>query len=374
MRLSFTFFLLIFILLMGYIFFRGYQNFVHYPILKWVYTALYVLLFATMLTGFIAGDSLPSKLSGNVSFIGFTFLILAIYMGLAFLVIDVFRLADYWFIHADAARVQSCRMWANAASFGLVVVVLIIGNYRFNHPDITTLALSSEHPSHNKHLKIVMVSDLHFGNNIRKNKVQHYVRLINEQSPDIVFVVGDISDRNIEPFIQQKMDEDLRQIRTKYGVYGVPGNHEHYAENRLLNYHYYELSGIRMLLDTNILIDNSFYVAGRDDRTNPHRKPLSEIIKNSDPKYPIFLLDHQPYALEEAEQNGIAMQFSGHTHNGQFFPGNLIVKAIYELGFGYKKKGRTHYYVSSGLGIWGPLYRIGTKSELVVVNFSYYVR
>jgi len=89
-----------------------------------------------------------------------------------------------------------------------------------------------------------------------------------------------------------------------------------------------------------------------------------------DVKFPRILMDHQPFHLEEAEKNNIDLQISGHTHNGQFFPGNLFVKSMYELGYGYLKKGKTHYYVSSGLGLWGPQYRIGTESELVVIHLK----
>ncbi len=371
MRLQIIFILLMFLSFTGYIFLRGFQNFAHYPVGKWIYTATYVMLLLVMFVGLFGADYFSSNVGGTLSFIGFTFLIMALYMGLAFLIIDVFRLVNYGFIHADAAMVHTCRMWASAISFGVVVVALVIGNYKFNHPNVTTLAVSTENPAQSKTLKIVMASDLHFGNNIQKKHAQRYVKLINEQNPDIVLFVGDISDRNIEPFFQQHIDDTLRQIRSKYGVYGVPGNHEYYADNRNLNYEYYEKAGIRMLFDEAVLIDSSFYVVGRDDKTNRRRKKLSEIVQNLDKNYPMILLDHQPYLLEEAEQNGVAMQFSGHTHNGQFFPGNLIVKAIFELSYGYKKKGHTHYYVSSGLGIWGPLYRIGTQSELVVVEFSY---
>jgi len=112
-------------------------------------------------------------------------------------------------------------------------------------------------------------------------------------------------------------------------------------------------------------------VVGREDRSNEKRKTLSELVKGLDKKYPTILMDHQPYHLEEAEKNNIDLQISGHTHNGQFFPGNLFVKKIYELGYGYLKKGNSHFYVSSGLGLWGPQYRIGTESELVVVNLRY---
>lgn len=112
-------------------------------------------------------------------------------------------------------------------------------------------------------------------------------------------------------------------------------------------------------------------MVGRDDRSNHQRKKLTEIVSGLDHKKPIILLDHQPFHLKEAEENGVDLQISGHTHNGQFFPGQFFVKRMYDLGYGYMKKGKTHYYVSSGLGLWGPQFRIGTQSEIVVINLKY---
>ncbi len=371
MKPQMMFILLLLLAFLGYVFLRGFQNFSHCPIGKWIYSVSFIALVLAMFIGFVGMDHFSPSVGGFFSFVGFSFMLMTFYMGLAFLIMDIFRIVDALFIHTDTTLMQTCRMWASAVFFGVVVITMMFGYYKFKHPSVVTLSLSAEKSTQNKHLKIVMASDLHLGNNINKKDAQRFVKLINEQSPDVVFLVGDIADRNIEPFIHQHLNDDLLQIRSTYGVYGVAGNHEHYSDNTKLNYAYYEKSGIQMLFDEAVLIDSSFYVAGRDDHTNHHRKSLSEIVQNIDRKYPIFLMDHQPHALEEAEQNGIAMQFSGHTHNGQFFPGKLVVNSIFELGYGYKKKGNTHYYVSSGLGIWGPLYRIGTQSEIVVVEFGY---
>ena len=367
MKMYMLIFLLIFFSLLGYVFVRGYQNFAQFPVLKITYIIVYVSLFLTMMTGFIGSDYFSPTMGSVVPFIGFTFLMVVIYMGIAFLVIDIFRIINHFFIHAD---VEKYRFGASAVSFGVVVILLIIGNYNFNNPVVTKWNVSAENQTQQKQLRIVMASDLHLNNSIGKKKLQQYVKLINEQNPDIVFFVGDIVDRNIDPFINQRMYEDLLQIKSTYGVFGATGNHEFYSSNKESNYEYYEKAGIRMLFDEAVLIDNSFYVLGRDDRMNLDRKKLSEIINDLDRNFPILLLDHQPFELEEAEKNGITMQFSGHTHNGQFFPGNIIVRFIYELAHGYKQKGNTHYFVSSGLGIWGPQYRIGTKSELVVVDLE----
>ena len=106
--------------------------------------------------------------------------------------------------------------------------------------------------------------------------------------------------------------------------------------------------------------------SGRDDRSNPDRLPLKELV----PADTLFtlLLDHQPYHLEEAERCGVDFQFSGHAHHGQVWPGNWITDAMYEKAFGAHQRGNTRYYVSSGLGIWGGKFRIGTRSEYIVLT------
>jgi predicted MPP superfamily phosphohydrolase len=262
------------------------------------------------------------------------------------------------------------RLWMMVATLGVTGIAMIAGNYRFNHPSVVTLNLSTKNPRQNKVLTIVAASDIHLGISIDKKRLQSYVKMMNDQHPDIVLLAGDISDRSMIPVIKQNMLEEFSNIKAPMGVYAIYGNHEHYAETPTATADYLKKAGIVVLRDSACLVDNSFYLIGRDDRTNQKRKTLKEIVKGLDMKYPRILMDHQPFHLEEAENNNIDLQLSGHTHNGQFFPINLIIKSFYELSYGYLKKGNTHYYVSSGLGLWGPQYRIGTQSELVVIHLK----
>ncbi len=364
----FQLFLLIILFLMVYVYIRGYQCMRQITVLKYIYSILFIALSFNMIFSFIVSESLPLKTAVILSSVGYTFMIVVIYMGMLFLLIDIFRLINYFFIHKN---IENIRNTLNIIGFIIVIIMLSIGYYKFNHPKVTEITLEAPTPPQGKKMKIVMASDLHLGNNIRKDDTKKFVNLINAQQPDIVLLVGDIADRSIQAIIKQSIKEDLQKIKSTYGVYGVFGNHEYYGDAPELNRKYYEQSGIRMLFDETVFIDNSFYIVGRNDKTDKNRKEIAEIIKEVDKKYPMILLDHQPYGLEEAEKNDVTIQFSGHTHEGQFFPGNIMVKYIYELPYGYMKKGNTHYYVSSGLGLWGPKYRIGTNSELVVVNFNY---
>lgn len=123
--------------------------------------------------------------------------------------------------------------------------------------------------------------------------------------------------------------------------------------------------------DTTVILPNGIQLIGRDDLTNPRRKQLSALIESINRDKPVFLLDHQPKNLEEAVENGIDLQVSGHTHHGQIWPMNLLTDRLFEVSHGYKQKGNTHVYVSSGLSLWGPPFRIGTRSELVILDLQF---
>jgi predicted MPP superfamily phosphohydrolase len=360
----------IFLTSISYVILRGWQALPSVSSIRLIYLVVSILLFLTMLTGMIFINTLPQVVAKTVSFIGYSYAVIFCYLFISFLIVDFVRIINY-FIRFSPEGMAGFRMWAMFVTLAITGIAMIIGNYKFNHPAIVNLNLSTDKPNHHKVLKIVAVSDIHLGISIDKKRLQSYVKLMNEQHPDIVLLAGDVSDRSIVPLINQNMAEEFRSIKAPLGIYAINGNHEHYAETQNATADYLKKTGIKFLHDEVCLVDSSFYIIGRDDRSNLNRKNLKEIVNGLDEKYPKILVDHQPFNLEEAQQNGIDLQLSGHTHNGQFFPINLMVKHIYELGYGYLKKGKTQYYVSSGLGLWGPQYRIGTQSELVVINLTY---
>ena len=353
----------------GYVMVRGWQALPSASTLRPIYLVTTIVLFLAMLAGMILSNAMPQGLSKVVSFAGFTYIIIFSYLFLSFLFVDILRLINL-IVQIRPAYMVNFRLWMMVATLGITGIALIIGNYKFNHPKIVTLNLSTKNPKQNRDLKIVAVSDLHLGISIDKKMLQGYVKMINDQHPDIVLLAGDVSDRSMIPVIEQNMMEEFQAIKAPLGVYAINGNHEHYAETPTATADYLKESGIIVLRDSVCLVDSSFYLIGRDDRTNTKRKSLKELVTGLNVNLPRILMDHQPYHLDEAEKNNIDFQISGHTHNGQFFPGNLFVKKIYELGYGYLKKGNSHFYVSSGLGIWGPQYRIGTESELVVIHLK----
>jgi hypothetical protein len=158
-------------------------------------------------------------------------------------------------------------------------------------------------------------------------------------------------------------------------VYAVTGNHE-YIGGVEPACAYLTEHGITMLRDAATVVAKSVVLAGREDisynRGNGRkRKPLSELLNGCDRSLPIIVMDHQPFRLHEAEGQGVDLQLSGHTHHGQLFPFNFITERVFELSWGYKKKGNTHVYVSCGVGTWGPPVRIGNTPEIVDLTLTF---
>ena len=253
-----------------------------------------------------------------------------------------------------------------------VTALLLKGCYTVKHPVVRhvhiTLPQRKGFPPDS--LTVVMMSDLHIGDIIGKEMVQRYVSLSNAQHPDLVLMAGDLLDYESSPAEEAHIEDDLRQLHAPLGVYAVNGNHE-YRANRHAKRKWIQKTGAVLLVDSAVLINNTFYLVGRDDFINKKRQPLHALLKNLNKDIPVVTLDHQPWSFSETAMNGVALCLCGHTHNGQFWPYPLLMKYIYECPYGYYRKGDTQFYVSCGIGVAGPPYRVGTVCELVVLHILF---
>jgi predicted MPP superfamily phosphohydrolase len=225
------------------------------------------------------------------------------------------------------------------------------------------------------HLRIVMVSDIHLGTLIAKRRADYLTEKINSLHPDIILLAGDVVDEDLKPVIRRNLGENLRNLKSKLGVYAIPGNHE-YIGGAPEAIKYLRDHAIIVLQDSTVFIDHRFYLAGRDDRDKPRftgkpRKPIKEVMQDVDKNYPVIMMDHQPFRFDDVVAQGVDLQLSGHTHHGQLWPLNYITNAMYEVSWGYKLKGNTHFYVSSGFGSWGPPVRLGNRPEIVLINLTF---
>ena len=349
---------------------RGWQALRSHRLARNVYLWATLAWYACLFGAFFVPSTSPA--AKPIAFIGFSALFFYFYLLLMFVVVDLVRTANYFLRFAPKGMI-AFRKYALLASFAVISVLMIVGNRNFNRQAVVELNLNilNDKPVQNRELRIAALSDIHLGVSFDRNWLQRAVQLINEQNPDIVLMVGDLIDNTLAPLWAQSMYEEFWEINAPLGVFAVPGNHEYYGEGIDYVIEFFRRGNVLMLRDSVVLVDNSFYIVGRDDFMIRNRKPLDLLIYGIKHEKPIILLDHQPFNLKEAEKNGVDLQISGHTHNGQFFPINLITNRIFEVAHGHAVRGNTHYYVSSGLAIWGPQYRIGTQSEIVVINFSF---
>ena len=177
---------------------------------------------------------------------------------------------------------------------------------------------------------------------------------------------GDMIDISMRPLIEENMASELRRLNAP--VYACLGNHEYYSGEPQAQ-KFFADAGITLLRDS-MACAGQLCVIGRDDRTNSRRRSVAELMRRADKSRYTILLDHQPYHLDRAERAGVDFQLSGHTHRGQLWPISWITDRIYECSYGPWQRGNTQYYVSSGLGIWGGKFRIGTCSEYVVATIK----
>ena len=244
------------------------------------------------------------------------------------------------------------------------------GYYKYKHPKTKVINIVINKPfNKGKPLTVVAVSDIHLGQGTMKKDLQQYVELINAQRPDLILIGGDLIDSNIRPVEEQRMWEELNRLDAPMGIYMVPGNHDYYTGIEACEV-FLARTSIKLLRDEVVTLPSGLQLIGRDDRTNPRCLPFDRLMQQVNKEKPSILLKHQPVHLEEAIQSGIDLQFSGHTHDGQVWPLNLVTKQLFQQSVGYTEWDKSHSYVSSGLSLWGPPFRIGTESELVVFHLS----
>lgn len=328
---------------------------------KCVAAGIFMLAFAGFFLS-ISGrvSQFPMGVASALYVTGNSCLIFALYAMLLFVLMRILQVCHVLpsGIHADS--------WTGSTLvFGTIAVLLVYGGLHYHHKYREEINLTT--PKVSTPVKVVLASDLHIGYHNRRAELDRWVDIINSEHPDLVLFGGDIIDRSIRAL--QDDDDAAAFRRIEAPVYACLGNHEYYAGVEASE-EFYRDAGIH-LLKNGWTEACGLAVIGRDDNSNKYgRKPLGRFISDIDRDKFTILLDHQPEHLEEAEEAGIDFQFSGHTHNGQIWPATIVTRLKFEKSYGRYVKGNTNYYITSGMGIWGGKFRIGTRSEYVVLNLS----
>lgn len=244
-----------------------------------------------------------------------------------------------------------------------------------------------------KEMTIAMFGDPQFGYNIGEYHLKQAVDIINKNDVDIVCVAGDIFDNQYSAIKNpDKLIDLFNQIKSKYGMYAVLGNHDveepilcgftfndESLENKLASKEmldFIKKSGMVLLYDENVIINDSINLYGRADQERPNlgnitRKESGDIFKEVDATKPLFVLDHEPREYDELEKAGVDLMMAGHTHDGQLWPTKIATDIIWENPYGLWVKNAFHAITTSGLGLFGPNMRVGTIAEVCIIHVKF---
>jgi len=358
-----------------YIYIKGYGAIPAFQNHRIWYLTGFIILASTFIFGKILEARHSSVLSDILNVIGGFWMAFMLY-GFLFLFLSDIILLALRITGVNDSYIIIFKKWSYILTLIISFILIAGGFLNAIVPKVTSYEIAINKSAGDlKELRIGAVSDIHLGSIIRKRSIKKLSDILKKLEPDVVLLLGDIVDGEIGPVLRGDLLQYFACPKCKDGLYAITGNHEFIGgANRTIPY--IESKGIRILKDEVVTIEGGIQLVGRLDRDSKRfygkeRKPLSEVISDIDHLKPLILLDHQPLDLSEAEKNGIDLQLSGHTHNGQIWPLNHLTAKIYELSYGYKRRGNTHYIVSSGFGLWGPRVRSGSRAEVLFVNIKF---
>lgn len=328
--------------------------------------------FVVVLAGFPVAETLSHRAGGlgtkGVLIAGYDTLPLLLYLVLAVILTDLAVAAARVAGLLTKETVRAPRFRSRRLAVVLVAPVLVVGLGAFNNQWIRVKRSTIEIPRKSsalKELTVAFASDFHLGALTSAGFMDRFVARVNAVAPDIVLIGGDVLEGDRRDEDTGRFEAAFRRLRARYGVYGAPGNHEGHGGG---GGEFFKRAGIRMLEDAVVRIDDAFYLAGRNDAHGRARKTVDALLAGTPGDLPIVLISHRPVDFENVSRRGVDVMLSGHTHDGQLFPINWITAREYELSWGYLKKGPTHFFVSSGLQVWGPPVRTAGASEVLVIR------
>lgn len=361
---------------------------------KWI-RAVFLILYLFLCTSILTAFLLPKgKLKFWMSQLGNYWLGTFLYILLTVIIVDLIRMVLKRMKRIDQKKLASRRLFVLNGTICIAVIISLTAYGIINAHNIQTTSydVSVEKECGDiSSLNIILVADLHLGYNIGEWHMGKMVENINRLNPDIVCIAGDIFDNEYDAIPSpDKTAATLAQIRSRYGVYACYGNHD--IDEKILAGFTFHKKGkkmsdprmdqflnkaqITLLKDETALIDDRFYLSGRADYERPGRDITTrmtpeELTAGLDLSKPVIVIDHEPREMDALSSAGVDLDLCGHTHDGQMFPGNLTINLLWDNPYGYKAYGNMQQVVTSGVGVFGPYMRVGTKSEIVQITAEF---
>ncbi|PVX42943.1 hypothetical protein C8D76_101279 [Pasteurella langaaensis DSM 22999] len=216
-------------------------------------------------------------------------------------------------------------------------------------------------------LRIGVASDFHLGTLFGGKQLDELADIFNREKVDLILLPGDIMDDNVNAYLAEKMQPHLAKLQAPLGVYATLGNHDFFGDQKRIETEVRK-AGLKLLEDESVVVNGQFTLIGRNDNLAPNRPETEQLLKTVNTSLPVFLMDHRPDDVIKHSKLPIDLQVSGHTHKGQIFPANVFTQLMYDLSYGYKQLGHGHYFVTSGYGFWGVPLRLGSQSEVLIID------
>lgn len=274
---------------------------------------------------------------------------------------------------------------AGIFAVGITAVYLICGWYLAHHVWRTEYVLETDKQVGS--LRIVQFADSHVGNTFHGGGFMEQVKAMQSEQPDIVVVTGDFVDDDTSKEDMVASCKALGTLKTTYGVYYAFGNHDKgYYGPEYRGYSGDDLiaelqkNNVTVLQDDTVLLDDRFYLIGRQDRSEEargsFRASMEELTAGLDPDKYSIVLDHQPHDYDAQAASGVDLVLSGHTHGGQLFPFHRMGEwlGIDDKTYGLEKRENTNFIVTSGISDWAIKFKTGCKSEYVVIDIRKMVK
>lgn len=359
-------------------------------IIKTLITIIYLSCFLSVILGYFLPNSNMQKLILKFSnyFTGTMF-----YMLIAAIISDLVILISVRILHKNKNIFHTKKYIFTSAAITLTLVggLSLYGFIHATNIKTTKYDIVIKNKDiKEKKLKIILIADTHFGYSVGYKMAEKMVNKINKENADLVLIAGDVFDNSYDSLDKpERILKALKSIKSKYGSYAVFGNHDvkerlfagfsisdgkkAIRDNRMSNM--LKEAGIK-ILDDKVEKIKDFYIIGRKDYSKAgdgtnNRLSIDKLIKQVDTNKFVLVLEHEPKDLENISEKNVDLHVAGHTHAGQFFPLTIGTSIIWSNDYGLKKYNKMNSVVTSGIGVYGPNMRVGTDSEVVVINVKF---
>ena len=303
---------------------------------------------------------------GVANFVSSIWMGMLVYLVLGTYVYDLLRL--YGWSPIPGGKTMTVIVISVAAA------ITVYGFFEAHWIGVTNLPVRMPNlPAHLEGFRIAQISDVHLGRIVRGSRLERIVNQINALQPDLIVITGDLVDA--EPSHMEDMIPALRRLQSWFGVFAVTGNHEFFAGVERAQ-SYLDRAGVTLLRNRWVTVAGDLQLIGRDDviaarLAGTPAPSWDENLRGLDRTKPAILLYHTPVTtLAELETRGIQLQLSGHTHQGQLWPFNFIVKCLFKTPYGLFTDGKATIYVNRGIGTWGPPLRVLARPEITLVTLT----